>query len=36
MNKKELLKLIENIEDEGSVDEVLSESDLQNHFYKVV
>ena len=28
MNKKELLKLIENIEDEGSVDEVLSESDF--------
>lgn len=28
MNKKELLKLIENIEDEGSVDEVLSKSDF--------
>lgn len=28
MNKKELLKLIESIDDEGSVDEVLSESDF--------
>lgn len=28
MNKKDLLKLIENIDDEGSVDEVLSESDF--------
>lgn len=28
MNKKELLKLIENIDDEGSVDEVLSKSDF--------
>lgn len=28
MNKKELLKIIENIEDEGSVDEVLSQSDF--------
>lgn len=28
MNKTELLKLIENIEDEGSVDEVLSQSDF--------
>lgn len=28
MNKKDLLKLIENIEDEGSVDEVLSGSDF--------
>ena len=28
MNKKELLKLVENIDDEGSVDEVLSGSDF--------
>ena len=28
MNKKELLKLIESIDDEGSVDEVLSQSDF--------
>lgn len=28
MNKTELLKIIENIEDEGSIDEVLSESDF--------
>lgn len=28
MNKKELLKLIENLDDEGSIDEVLSESDF--------
>ena len=28
MNKKELLKLVESIDDEGSVDEVLSESDF--------
>lgn len=28
MNKKELLKLIEKIDDEGSIDEVLSESDF--------
>ena len=28
MNKKELLNLIESIDDEGSIDEVLSESDF--------
>lgn len=32
MNKKDLLKLIENIDDEGSVDEVLSKSDFAKSF----